>query len=64
MIDLSNLRRRSKSDDIPGTVETILEENCPNCGKLIRKYKPCCGSPHGYKGCICGYKITLDDRSN
>jgi predicted amidophosphoribosyltransferase len=62
MLDLSNLRRRSKGDDIPGTVETILEENCPNCGKLMRKYNPCCGSPNGYIGCVCGYKVIEKGR--
>jgi len=61
MLDLSNLKRRSKRDDIPGTVETILEEKCPFCGKLMRKYKPCCGSPHGFKGCPCGYKINFKE---
>lgn len=58
MIDLRKFARRSKMDDIPGTVLTILDEKCPLCGRIMRKYKPCCGNPHGYTGCPCGYKIA------
>lgn len=56
---LKGLKRSSKSDDIPGTVEAYLDELCPNCKKKMRIYKPCCGNPKGYKGCVCGYKIQL-----
>lgn len=58
MLDLSKLNRRSKSDDIPGTVEQILDEVCPVCGRLMKKYKACCSNPLGHKGCSCGYKIS------
>jgi ERCC4-related helicase len=57
---IKGLKKSSKEDDIPGTVESILEELCPSCSKKMRMYKPCCGSPKGYKGCqSCGYKIQL-----
>ena len=63
MIDLSKLQRRSKKDDIPGTVVSILLDKCPVCGNYMKQYKACCGSPFGYRGCGCGYKITnVDDR--
>jgi len=53
--------RRSKSDDIPGTVDEYLEEACPVCGKGLKRMKPCCGSPQGYIQCRanCGYKRTI-----
>ncbi len=63
-MDLSGLKRSSKKDDIPGTVEGYLEELCPACGKKMKLYKKCCGSPNGYKGCNCGYKISLSNNSN
>ena len=51
------LARRSKKDDIPGTVENTTEKKCPVCGRFMRKYKPCCGEPKGYIGCrLCGWK--------
>lgn len=53
---LKGLKRSSKQDDIPGTVEVYLDELCPECGKKQNIYKPCCGSPMGYKGCSCGYR--------
>lgn len=54
---LKGLKKSSKFDDIPGTIDVILEDLCPLCGKQLRKYKPCCGSPNGYIGCLpCGYK--------
>ena len=56
---LKGLRRSSKSDDIPGTVISYLDEICPVCKKKMKLYKPCCGSPKGHKGCVCGYKIQL-----
>jgi hypothetical protein len=48
-----------KDDDIPGSVDAILDEECPVCGKKMRLYKPCCGANNGYKGCRCGYKVIL-----
>lgn len=56
---LKGLNRRKKSDDIPGTIEEYLEEECPSCKEKLRKFKPCCGSPNGYKGCKCGYKVII-----
>jgi hypothetical protein len=53
---LKTLRRGSKKDDLPGTVDVYLDELCPECGHKQRIYKPCCGSPMGYKGCPCGYR--------
>ena len=53
---LKGLKRGSKKDDLPGTVDVYLDEPCPECGKPQRIYKPCCGSPMGYKGCSCGYR--------
>jgi len=58
---MKQMKRGSKSDDIPGTVAEYLDEKCLACGKKLRLYKPCCGSPLGYKGCVCGYKINLSD---
>jgi hypothetical protein len=57
---LKGLKRRTKADDIPGTVESYLEDMCPTgCGGQIRKMKPCCGSPNGYVECErCHYKIA------
>ncbi len=57
---IKGLRRSTKSDDIPGTVEEYLEEICPICGNRMKKYRPCCGSPSGYTGCNCGYKVMYD----
>jgi hypothetical protein len=56
---LKGLKRSSKSDDPPGTVIGFIDEVCPNCGKRMKKYKPCCGAPNGFKGCSCGYRIEL-----
>ena len=55
---LSKATKASKKDDIPGTVDAILDETCPACGRKLKQYKPCCGSPKGYRGCSCGYKIN------
>lgn len=58
---LSSAKKVSKKDDMPGTVEGYLEELCPLCGRKLREYKPCCGSPKGYKGCTpCGYKVNYE----
>jgi predicted RNA-binding Zn-ribbon protein involved in translation (DUF1610 family) len=56
---LRGLKRRSKQDDIPGSVEAYLEEPCPSCGRAMKLYKKCCGNPNGYKGCKCGFKYVL-----
>lgn len=56
---LKGLKRSSKSDDIPGTVEAYLDELCPACGKKLKLMKPCCNSKFGAKACVCGYKIQL-----
>ena len=58
---LKGLKRRAKSDDIPGTVEAYLERECPACGKGLKHMKPCCGSPKGVIQCRanCGYKEQL-----
>jgi hypothetical protein len=44
---LKGLRRSSKLDDIPGTVEAYLDEICPACKKKMKLFKPCCGNPKG-----------------
>lgn len=58
---MKQMKRRSKTDDIPGTVEAYLDELCPipGCGKKLKLMKPCCSSKFGTKECICGYKIML-----
>jgi hypothetical protein len=56
---LKGLKRSSKGDAIPGTVEAYLDEPCPACGKSMRLMKPCCSSKFGKKECVCGYKINL-----
>jgi hypothetical protein len=56
---LKTLKRREKSEHIPGTVEAALDDPCPACGKKMVQLKPCCGHPNGYKACSdasCGYK--------
>ena len=47
---LKTLKRRSKKDDIPGTTEGEVAKECPVCGRKMRIYKSCCGSPNGYTG--------------
>jgi hypothetical protein len=57
---LKGLSMVSKKDDIPGTVDVQLDELCPACRSFkLKLYKPCCGSPKGYKGCKCGYKVAM-----
>jgi len=56
---LAKLKTSSKSEDIPGTVESYLDELCPSCQNKLKLMKPCCGSPNGTKQCSCGYKIQL-----
>ena len=58
---LAAATKSSKKEDVPGTVSMVLDQLCPVCGKRMKKYKPCCGSPTGYKGCSCGYKIQLKE---
>lgn len=57
---LKTLPRKNKLSDIPGTVDSYLEDMCPvSCGGQMRKMKPCCGSPKGYLECgKCHYKIA------
>ena len=51
------VKKRSKKDDIPGTTEGEVEKTCPVCGRKMRRYKPCCGNPEGYIGCLpCNWK--------
>lgn len=59
---LKSLKRSSKKDDIPGHVIMELDKVCPLCGKKMKRYRPCCGNPHGYDGCGCGFKVTLTER--
>lgn len=56
---LAKAKKASKYDDIPGVVDEVLHEKCPVCGRDMRKFKKCCGSPNGYKGCNCGYRVQL-----
>jgi hypothetical protein len=49
--------KRSKQDDIPGTTEGEVDKTCPVCGRKMRRYKKCCGSPEGFIGCLpCNWK--------
>jgi len=57
---LSGLKKTSKKDDIPGTVEQYLEEVCPACHGTLKIMKPCCGEPRRVKQCACGYKVYLE----
>lgn len=54
---MRTLKRSSKKDDPIGV--TTLDELCPACGKNLKSYPACCGSPNGYKGCLCGWKVVL-----
>jgi hypothetical protein len=56
---LKTLSRRSKKDDLPGTVEAFLDEKCPICNRNLKKKKPCCGAAKGTKECLCGYRVIL-----
>lgn len=56
---VKNLKKHSKRDDIPGMVLGESDRECPLCGRKMKLYRPCCGSPSGYIGCTpCGYKIN------
>jgi len=55
---MKQMKRGSKKDDIPGVKFNELDEECPTgCGRKLKEYAACCGSPQGYKGCSCGYRI-------
>lgn len=57
---LRTLKRRDKKDDLPGTTEGEVDKPCPICGRKMRQYKPCCGSPEGYIGCLpCNWKEPI-----
>ena len=56
---IKKAKQVTKMDDIPGDVEKVLDEKCPNCDRQMRLFKPCCGAQNGYKGCNCGYKVVL-----
>jgi hypothetical protein len=56
---LKGLKKSSKTDDIPGTVQEYLDELCPACGKKLKLMKPCCSSKFGSKDCVCGWKVQL-----
>lgn len=58
---IKSLPRRSKVDDIPGTIEEYLDERCPLCSRKFKIRKPCCSNPNFTKECSCGYKIILTD---
>lgn len=51
-------RREEKRKEIKPEIET--SELCPICKKrYLKLHKACCGSPHGYKQCFCGYKVNV-----
>ena len=59
---LGGLKRKSKSDPIPGTHDGDAGRPCPACGKKLLNYKKCCGHENGYIGCqdlSCGYKENI-----
>jgi hypothetical protein len=58
---MKQMKRGSKKDDLPGAVDRLLDEKCPACGKTMKLYRPCCGSPQGFKGCPCGFKVNISD---
>lgn len=57
---IKGLKRSSKSDDIPGTVEAYLDELCPACGNKMKLMRPCCSEKRFTKVCICGYKQFVE----
>jgi len=60
-LDLTKLKRASKKDPIPGTVDKKLESPCPFCGeRKLLKMKACCGAKNGYIWCQnCNYEKIL-----
>ena len=57
---MKGLKRSSKADDIPGTVEAYLDELCPACGKKLKIMKSCCSEKRRKKVCICGWTSYLE----
>lgn len=58
---IKTLKRVSKEDDVPGTVEAYTDDPCPSCGKKLKIMKPCCSEKRRTKVCgICGYKEFLE----
>jgi rRNA maturation protein Nop10 len=59
---LKGLKKVSKTDPIPGTLDRYLDEKCPECGGQIRLLKPCCLYKFGTKECsVCGRKVRLTE---
>lgn len=57
---LRGLRKGSKKDDIPGTIEQT-DDPCPLCGERLKIKKACCASDRREYICrICGWKSYLD----
>lgn len=59
---LKGLKRGSKQDFVPGTLDEILERTCPLCGTEVHlaRMKPCCGHAKGYIWCKkCDYKEQI-----
>lgn len=62
---LKSLNRRTKDDDLPGSVLKVLDEPCPLCGRNMKLYRPCCGAPNGTKECKrCDYKVIVTSDSD
>jgi hypothetical protein len=58
---LKGLKRSSKTEDIPGTVEAYLDELCPVCSKKLKIMKPCCSEKRRSKVCgVCDWKSYLE----
>ena len=56
---LNSLKRRSKSDIIPGTGE-LSGKRCPLCQREMYKMFKCCGQPHDMLVCNhCDYKEVV-----
>lgn len=59
---VGSLKRGSKKDFVPGTLDEVLDRHCPICGPEthLAKMKPCCGSAKGYIWCKrCNYKEQI-----
>jgi hypothetical protein len=57
---LKGLKKTSKADDIPGTVESYSDIPCAVCGKKLKIMKPCCSMKRKAAVCICGYKVYME----
>jgi hypothetical protein len=58
---LKSLKRRSKSDPIPGTYQDIADL-CPVCNSRMILKHACCSNPNNTKECTngnCMYKINI-----